>query len=156
MNFHDYFHKVDAKYLRSTTAVFLLNLSKYTCVREVFQHLEQNDFTATSILVRPTKRYSLETYLIILNGLMWWEKISRYRLSKVWNIRYEFLLQIMRTVWKKIVQKTQELPNEERLAVQYSRKSLMPFQKTLYGNWIVIFLMHYNFIVSLFLLVLLR
>ena len=128
MNFHDYFHKVDAKYLRSTTAVFLLNLSKYTCVREVFQHLEQNDFTATSILVRPTKRYSLETYLIILNGLMWWEKISHYRLSNVWNIRYEFLLQIMTTVLKKIVQKTREFPNDERLAVQYLRKSRMPFR----------------------------
>ena len=57
---------------------------------------------------------------------MWWEKISRYRLSKVWNIRYEFLLQFMKTVLKKIVQKTRELPNEERLAVQYLRKSLMP------------------------------
>ena len=59
---------------------------------------------------------------------MWWEKISRYRLSKVWNIRYEFLLQIMKTVLKKIVQKTRELPNEERLAVKYLRKSLIPFR----------------------------
>ena len=34
----------------------------------------------------------------------------------------------MKTVSKKIVPKTQELPNEERLAVQYLRESRMPFR----------------------------
>ena len=35
----------------------------------------------------------------------------------------------MKTVSKKIVAKTQEFSNEERLAVQYLTEGLMPFRK---------------------------
>ena len=35
----------------------------------------------------------------------------------------------MKTVLKEIVAKTQEFPNEERLAVQYLREDRMPFSK---------------------------
>ena len=109
---------IDKSEITNLSLLFVPEQTKYTYVRKVFHHLDQNGFTAASNLVRPAKRYSLEPYLIILKALIWWENISRYRLTNFENLRYEFLLLAMTTVSKKIISRTQELPNKERLAVK--------------------------------------
>ena len=56
-------------------------------------------------------------------------KYSKLSFDNIENIRYKFLLQIMKTMLKKIIPKTQELPIERRLAVKYLRESGMSFRK---------------------------